>query len=541
MDIPLSINQFVENKLSKKYSNYEALLKEAQILVNNWYPGKFPYDIHPNLSKYLNNYITYSNNIPFNESKEILRISLYYLLDNIRSFQKNINTYEKEEKEKKIENFTQELNQFLTKLTVNDKNPIYTEDFKDFIDYLTGNFINYSEDSSIYKKDYSLFFYFNYSSFFYFNEKIEALNWTVFINYLSNNNNQALDTDLYNEGITIFHDFISENLNKQLNTESLSYSRSLPSQKLIIDVDSNPDMKMLDEFFKQLYNQIFTKKKHHNPLDLYSQNILNIKRDSFVYDGPCDAFNINTHMNYAASLFNITYTILTQTPEKIELEITCLETQNTILLNIFHEKDVCFVTSYRNKDLWIITIDPKYSLSSFLHEFAHIYHHWKSDLNFSVYMNNYMAEIYPMYVEDLCEHNDKCFRMTWNSLITAVFLHSLEPYLADEAIFKTQYIHSFSLEHQKLLKILEEKDSDFYKKIRNSVIKNIEKINDLKWIKYFLGTIFKAYCIQNNLTDHEAILKNSSSFSQMLRYLNLTPEKLATYTYSYFYKNLRTF
>ena len=212
------------------------------------------------------------------------------------------------------------------------------------------------------------------------------------------------------------------------------------------------DIKALNEFLRELYNIIFIQdKKNYNPLDFYSQIITNTRRDCFYHGGLCDPFNINTYMAASKSIFNITYRIINQKPEKIELEITCLENKNKIILFIIHENHQCFSTVSINKDRWEITIDSNSSLPLFLHEFAHIYHYWKSDVPFYLYNRNYMFEVYPMYIENLCPHNDIFLRNTWNSLLTITFLYHLQDTLNNTEDFARTYINTFPENYKKLL------------------------------------------------------------------------------------------
>lgn len=437
------------------------------------------------------------NTPQYNSSPEELLRSLYISLKKIKK-----NTTIPDENENFIYSCISCINTFSSSIFNEIKNPVSQQDY--------------------YRK---------IEAFEYYERKTEALNWTVFINYLSDSENKNSNLNLYNKGFTILCDFIN------LKTKDSNKNISETPTTVVNSFSSFSDRIIFHHFFKTLSKKLFSK-KNFNPLNLYSQIIIDSYRDLINLHDQSTPFNVKKYMNFISSIFDITYIINFQQSELIKLLITCNKTQDTMKLKIIHKNNECCTDGLES-----ITIDQNYSMNSFLHEFTHIYYCWKSPISLRTLLQNPLVELYPVYMEKLYDskqNNDIRVRNTWNSLITYTLVYSLTPFLNNDEEFKKEYLNLFSGDNQYLLKQLEIQNSEFYKKIKNSIIEEIKDINEQYAISYFLSDILSKYLLENEFKNHEEIRKNSYSLTEMLDYLQLTPEDLAEYAYNYFYNNLRT-
>lgn len=547
IEISDKINNLVDELEKKHPAKYEELFNKAQETVNDIYPEVFSYkeDYLESLSDYLdtlkekistytepNNLTEYSDRIlsivkntndPKKSFKE-LSIYLRKIEDNERKFIE----------EASLTNSAEEYNQ--KKILID----VYLKITDDFLFILIYSNIQSQLYNPVNKK---LF----YLPSVYRQKKRDALNWSIFIDFLSKSENENITPDLYNEGVKILSDYVDLKIGVNFNDKPDFIPSSLVWS-------SNYDKQLkLDIFFKKLYEKIFIE-NHNNPLDLYQSIILPDNQCSVYYDRT-NLFELNRYMDFVASVFDITYELGSSRSDYFVLDVYCKNTDDNFNLTISLKDNVRAACRHVSDKRYEIEIDKNDSPGVFLHEFTHAYQKFRKSIQ------GFMGEFYAMYMQvlhDQKDYYDCIIANTWNDFIQYTLIYNLiynlnchlnsnlkcdaEVIEDFKNIYKNTfpvYEHTFSKDYEKILQILEKNISCFYEKIINFLVLKSQRIRENNKIHYLIGDIFIAYCMEHEIKNYKDFIIESCSFIEMLKYLKITEEELADYAYNHFKEKLR--
>ncbi len=362
----------------------------------------------------------------------------------------------------------------------------------------------------------------------YWKTKKNALHWMILTNYLTE---KFIDNDNFYS--------MSENIFKKLFTAMLEpsdfekdhkkeYSNLVLAQEII----NATDVALLTIFFEKLHEKILP----FNSFDL--MNFISPGSFFKVYQPTQLTLSLKNSedqttyfLNHAKKIFSFDYyknneniyTITYENKKTFEL---------TIKINNPDMQTSAQLCS--NKKNYSISLEEDLShLVVFLHEFAHIHYHFNSTLTHDELIESPLHEILPLFIESF--NKEQTIRNTYASLKVVTFLYHLKKFIPDEQSFTEAYKKTFPKEQQKLLTIMEKEDPTFYSKLKKRTLFNLNFIIQDNYLSYLIAKILCVYGKEHrpeiNIND---IQKNSNSLQDMLKFLGITIEELAEYTFTYF-------